>query len=201
MLQALIRTKDSSSYDGKRRGDVICVKLKEFADWGAVEIRVHQPVDWIDADLESEMRSEYSETGIAPIRITPYLHKEEVEFIGTSGVVLARFDVTKTRSTKYLDIDSIENTNIKNQVIGDGAAVELNGYEHLIKDKTTEELFEEFESNKSQTRRLLEGRMADKAEITETEEIIKALNTIKKQLRLDGISIDIIDGKFVEVEE
>ena len=50
MLEALIRTKDSVGLD-KRRGDVICVKLKEFADWGSMEIRVHQPVNWIDDEL------------------------------------------------------------------------------------------------------------------------------------------------------
>ena len=201
MLQALIRTKDSSSYDGKRRGDVICVKLKEFADWGALEIRVHQPVNWIDADLEAEMRLEYSNTGFAPVRITPYAESEEVEFINTSGYRLAKVDVAKTRSRKYLDIDSIQDINIKNQVIGNGAAVEINDFESLIKDKTEEQILEEFESNRSETRKLLEKRMADKDKITDTQEIIKALNKIKKQLELDGVSIEIIDGKFLEVEE
>jgi len=201
MLQALIRTKDSSSYDGKRRGDVICVKLKEFAYWGALEIRVHQPVDWIDEELESEMRLEYSNTGSAPVRITPYSESEEVEFINTSGYRLAKVDVAKTRSRKYLDIDAIQDINIKNQVIGNGAAVEINGFESLIKNKTEEQILEEFESNKSETRKLLEKRMSDKDNITDTQEIIKALNKIKKQLELDGVSIEIIDGKFLEVEE
>ena len=201
MLQALIRTKNSSSYDGKRRGDVICVKLKEFANWGGMEIRVHQPVDWIDSELEDEMRLEYNETGVEPIRLTPYAEEEEVEFINTSGFLLARVNVTKTRSRKYLDIDSIEDINLKNQVIGDGAAAELNDFESLIKDKTEEQISEEFQSNKSETRKLLEKRMADKDEVTETQEIIKALNKIKKQLQLDGISIDIVDGKFLEVQE
>ena len=97
MLQALIRTKNSSSYDGKRRGEVICVKLKEFADWGGMEIRVHQPVDWIDSELEDEMRLEYNKTGIAPIRLTPYVDEEEVEFINTSGFLLARVSVIKNQ--------------------------------------------------------------------------------------------------------
>ena len=55
MLEALIRTKMSGK--DKRMGDVICVKLSEHADWGSLELRVHQAVPWHDYDLEQRLRS------------------------------------------------------------------------------------------------------------------------------------------------
>ena len=106
MLQALIRTKESNSSD-KCRGDVICIKLKEHADWGSMEIRIHKAVDWEDEELEQSMRSQFDETGIAPVLITPYRESEYTE-LTESGQVISEDAVTKTRSRKYFDLDSNE---------------------------------------------------------------------------------------------
>ena len=67
MLSALIR-RDNSEISDKRRGDVICVKLSEFAAWGKVESVVHHVTEWEDFDLEESMRQELESTGISPVR-------------------------------------------------------------------------------------------------------------------------------------
>ena len=103
MLQALIRTKESNSSD-KCRGDVICIKLKEHADWGSMEIRIHKVVDWEDDELERLMRGQLDKTGIPPVLITPYKESEYTEII-ENGQVLSEENVTKTRSRKYFDLD------------------------------------------------------------------------------------------------
>jgi len=103
MLQALIRTKESNSSD-KCRGDVICIKLKEHADWGSMEIRIHKVVDWEDDELEQSMRSQFDETGIPPVLITPYRESEHTE-LTEGGRVISEDVVTKTRSRKYFDLD------------------------------------------------------------------------------------------------
>ena len=199
MLEALIRTKHSASSD-KRRGDVICVKLQEFADWGSMEIRAHQPILWLDDDLEFEMRQELEKTGIAPISITPYKEEVLVEFIGESGLLIAEKNITTTRSRKYFDIDSIEDINLRNMIIGDGVAVELGDVSELIKTKTQEQVDEEFEFNKNNEREIIQRKLRN-SDIDETQEIIKVLTKIQQELKEDGVSIDLIDGKFVEVEE
>ena len=198
MLSALIRTKSPIASE-KRRGDVICVKLSELADWGSMEIRVHQPTMWVDSELEDEMRLEFEKTGIPPVRITPYKQEELVHFIGESGLTIARKKVVKTRSSKYLDIDSIEDINTRNLITGDGVAYDLGDATMLIKDKTEEQIKEEFEFNKSVERESIERMM--KNNTGQSYEIIKVLSKIKKELKEDGVSIDIVDGKFMEVEE
>ena len=92
MLEALIRTKDSHSSD-KRLGDVICIKLQEFAGWSKFESSVHKVVEWEDSYLEKQMRLEFAETGLSPIATTPYL---EID---------AGSNITKVRSKKYFDFD------------------------------------------------------------------------------------------------
>tara|TARA_R110000824_G_scaffold97267_1_gene232303 strand:+ start:2451 stop:3047 length:597 start_codon:yes stop_codon:yes gene_type:complete len=198
MLSALIRTKSPMASE-KRRGDVICIKLFELADWGGMEIRVHQPTMWVDSELENEMRLEFEKTGIPPVRITPYKQEQTVEFIGESGLTIARKKVVKTRSSKYLDIDSIEDTNTKNLIIGDGVAYSLTDATGLIKDKTEEQIEEEFEFNKNVQREAVERMMNNDKD--PSSEIIKILSKIKRELKEDGVSIDIVDGKFMEVEE
>lgn len=106
MLEALIRTRESNISD-KCRGDVICVKLKEHADWGSMEIRIHKVVDWDDSELEQSMREQLNKTGIPPVLITPYKESEYTE-ITENGHVLSEENVTKTRSRKYFDLDSNE---------------------------------------------------------------------------------------------
>jgi hypothetical protein len=199
MLSALIRTKSPVASE-KRRGDVICVKLYELADWGGMEIRVHQPCMWVDESLENEMRSEFKKTGIPPVRITPYKREALVEFIGESGLTMAIKNVIKTRSSKYLDIDSIEDINTKNQIIGNGIAFELGDVTELIKDKTQAQIEEEFKFNKNNEREAIE-RIISGSNKNDAHKIIKQLSKIRKELEDDGVDIDIIDGKFVEVEE
>ena len=92
MLEALIRTKDSDS-SSKRLGDVICIKLQEFAGWSKFESSVHKVVEWEDSELETSMRQELEDTGLSPIATTPYIE------IDTES------NITKTRSKKYLDLD------------------------------------------------------------------------------------------------
>tara|TARA_Y100000592_G_scaffold100649_1_gene181724 strand:+ start:3441 stop:3788 length:348 start_codon:yes stop_codon:yes gene_type:complete len=95
MLSALIRRNDSEISD-KRRGDVICVKLSEFAAWGKVESVVHHVTEWEDFDLEESMRQELESTGISPVRTTPY------------KIIDNETNTTKTRSEKYFDFLSGE---------------------------------------------------------------------------------------------
>ena len=124
MLEALIRTKSSPCSD-KRAGDIICVKLKEFADWGSMEIRVHKVVDWEDKELEKSMRDYFDLNGIFPVETTPYKIMEECVIKDQNGQEVYGGPVTKTRSIKYFDIE--ENTQ---------------------KEKSSEQIGLEFEFNK-----------------------------------------------------
>tara|TARA_R110000824_G_scaffold14899_10_gene63060 strand:+ start:843 stop:1337 length:495 start_codon:yes stop_codon:yes gene_type:complete len=127
MLEALIRTKASRGTD-KYRGDVICVKIKELADWGSMEIRIHKVVDWQDEELEKSMREQFDKTGIPQVVITPYKETERAELL-EDGELIAILTATKTRSSKYFDLDLNEQ-----------------------KIKTQEDILAEFELNKATTK-------------------------------------------------
>ena len=195
MLEALIRTKDSVGLD-KRRGDVICVKLKEFADWGSMEIRVHQPVNWIDDELESRMKKELKKTGLPPTSITPYKESEEVKFSDESGEIFAKTEVTKTRSKKYFDFDSILDTNLKNKIFENEEAVYLE--EFHIKSKTEEQINLEFMSNKKLMRtEMLKNTPSDNTyRLTAHEDEINALRSMLHILELDGKDTTYINSKI-----
>jgi len=152
MLEALIRTKKSIA-PNKLRGDVICLKLKEFADWGSMEIRIHQPCPWVDERLEKLMREELDRSGIPPTEITPYKQSESVDFLNYYGELSCRKEVTKTRSRVYLNIDAITNEHLKRDVINDDLAVDLYKVVGIdivsyIQEKTEEQINKEFNYNK-----------------------------------------------------
>jgi hypothetical protein len=92
MLEALIRTKDSDS-SSKRLGDVICIKLQEFAGWSKFESSVHKVVEWEDQGLERKMREELEKTGLSPIATTPYM---EIDL---------ESNLIKTRSKIYFNLN------------------------------------------------------------------------------------------------
>jgi len=127
MLEALIRTKKSKSSE-KKLGDVICLKLKEFADWGSMEIRVHNVVDWQDEELEKLMREKLEITGIPQVLTTPYKQVEHTLVDENMSMT-----VTRTRSSKFFDFDSNQQ-----------------------KVKTEEEILTEFQINKAKAIKQLE---------------------------------------------
>ena len=124
MLEALIRTKEFKSSE-KKLGDVICVKLKEFADWGSMETRVHMVVDWEDPELEKRMRNYFESNGIFPVETTPYKIIEHCCLKDSGGNEIYNGPVIKTRSKKYFNIQ-----------------------EGCQKQKSSEQINLEFESNK-----------------------------------------------------
>ena len=159
MLEALIRTKNSRAYD-KGPGDVICIKLEGFADWGSMETRVHQVVPWIDDELELQLREEIKKTGTVDARITPYKQVETVDFVNYRGDLICSKEVTKTRSYKYFNIESIEDPTLKKDVIRDDCYVEPYFFREIdiqkyISQKTEEEIIIEFEYNKNQIKNSL----------------------------------------------
>ena len=93
MLEALIRVNKDAKKDNKK-GDVICVKLSELAEWGAEELKYHQVVRWFDDELEIKMRRDFEKTGIYPVEIAPYKELEG--------------NALKTRSRKYLNLDLLD---------------------------------------------------------------------------------------------
>lgn len=174
MLEALIRKKNSGGLD-KFPGDVICVKLKEFADWGATEVRVHKVVDWEDSELESLMRSELNNSGSPPVRITPYKILEQCEILNDEGVCIHKGSVTKTRSKKYFNFSK------NNQ-----------------DEKTEKDIEEEFEKNKLNIKaEILKDKPSppNKTKVMPEEEE-KVLNTYVKALKSIGIKSGIVDGKI-----
>ena len=153
MLEALIRTKDSGLNSDKRRGDIICVKLKLYSsakNWGQEERRVHRVIPYEDQELETKMMSEMSRTGITPVFITPYKKTEITELFDESGNSLGIFEITKTRSQKYLDIDSIPEESDFKKIIeaGNTQLLRSGDLKDYFKNKTEEEISQEFEQNK-----------------------------------------------------
>ena len=117
MLEALIRTK-GSSFSEKNKGDVICLKLKEFADWGSMEIRVHKVVDWEDSDVEKSMRNYFELNGILPIETSPYKVVEHCIIENENGDQIYNGPITKTRSKKYFDIEENSQKEKSSEQIG-----------------------------------------------------------------------------------
>ena len=174
MLEALIRKKNSGGLD-KFPGDVICVKLKEAADWGSTEIRVHQVVDWEDSELESSMRDEFNSSGTPPVRITPYKVSELCEILDEEGKCIYKGSITKTRSKKYFNF--------------------LNNAQD---EKTSQEMEDEFESNQQNIKReiLKEKPSPPKKTTSISPEEEKLLNDYVGALKSIGIRSDIVDGKI-----
>lgn len=153
----------------KRMGDVICVKLSEHAEWGSLEMRVHQPVPWLDYDLEQQMRSlivaNIDTPGYAPPAIiTPYKLSEPTEIKNDNGKTISLVDVTLTRSLKYLDFGQIKSEELRNKMISNEFVVfpeELDPQEIMsaAKNKTNQEVSNEFEENKIYAKRALEARL------------------------------------------
>jgi len=180
MLEALIRTKNSPCSD-KRAGDIICVKLKEFADWGAMEKRVHMVLDWQDEDLESTMTANLQETKVAPIVVTPYKELEHCSIFNEEGDKIFDGEVTKTRSKKYFNIES-------------GVQAE----------KSESEILQEFEDNKifaiNESRKEKPGpQIGDEVPVSNNEQYLEYLQSLKENLSKYNIITEIIDGKLVRV--
>jgi len=174
MLEALIRTKNSACSD-KRQGDVICVKLKDFADWGAMERRVHMVVDWEDDYLENEMREKNTTTVV-----TPYKMNEQCSINDTKGNQIFYGSVTKTRSKKYFDIQL-----------------------EIQKEKHEQDILKEFEENKefikSECLKKKPMPKIDSSSINDNAEYLDYLNKMQKHLSSLNIKTKIIDGKIVRV--
>ena len=180
MLEALIRTKSSPCSD-KRAGDIICVKLKEFADWGSMERRVHMVSDWNDEALELSMRGEFEKTKVPPIVVTPYKECEHCIILDEEGKKIFEGNVTKTRSKKYFNID-LETQEEKNE----------------------SEVSQEFEQNKefarSESLKQKPGPpIGQDVPVSNNEQYLDYLNSLQKQLSKFNIETQIIDGKLVRV--
>ena len=159
-------------------GDVICVKLKDFADWGAMERRVHMTVDWRDEDLENQMR----EDGLTTI-ITPYKTTEECAVYSDENENQIFFgNVTKSRSVKYYNIE-----------LG------------IQSEKTDSEILEEFEKNKEFVKNeIIREKPSPEsvlrgAPIEDNEAYTNYLIKLKEDLSKLNIVTEIIDGKLVRV--
>jgi len=139
MLEALIRVNKDAKKD-KKRGDVICVKLSEQAEWGHEERRYHQVVRWFDDALELKMREDFENTGIYPVEITPYKESE-------NGVL-------KTRSKKYLNMDLIDSTLLEEILSNEITIFPEMLDDDMIKlatsEKSEEQINLEFKKNKNQ---------------------------------------------------
>tara|TARA_B100000287_G_scaffold429031_1_gene481535 strand:+ start:409 stop:1035 length:627 start_codon:yes stop_codon:yes gene_type:complete len=205
MLEALIRTKDSENSD-KCCGDVICLKLKEHSDWGALERRVHQVVDWEDEQIESQMRADFKNTGVPPVLITPYKEVENTTIYDDDGFKIAEKQVTKTRSKKFFNINKIADESLKAKIQGDFEEVVLDNNMGLIEDKSEQQILDEFIFNKNAERLhaiqnkinyILESKK-DRKQLNDLN-----LNYLRKQLwllRKRGVNADIVDGKIVRRE-
>jgi hypothetical protein len=152
MLQALIRVADDSS-GTKRQGDVICVKLYEQASWGTEEIKYHQAVPWHDDSLEETMKA----TSDFPVFMTPYMIKETIVLNGPNDIEVP-LEVCKTRSSKYFDINEIENEYLKEHIISNHHVVsaddiEIEVSDKCIKTKTETQMDVEFAFNKTNARK------------------------------------------------
>lgn len=184
MLEALIRTKDSASFD-KRKGDVICLKLKEFSEWGAMEQRVHMVTDWEDSEIELEMRESFNKTGIPPVFITPYKKTSEQEVFDNNGNKIYSGEITITRSEQYFNLDTGEKL-----------------------EKTSSQITQEFEENveaikaevlKEKPKPEAEEQMTSEESQKVADEYSNYLLKLQKDLSKYNIKTQIIDGKLVRV--
>jgi hypothetical protein len=200
MIEALIRTKTKASL-GKRRGDVICVKLSSDKNiWGKEESRFHQVVPWHDAQLEKELLNQLQESGEEPIIVTPY------KIFGKYLIEGSVYDVLETRSKKYFDIESIEDKLLKTRIINDDSYVSFDeiyslDFEPLIKTKSGEEISLEFEKNKKIKKiDVLSGKPVKSEEYRNiNKQELEILKYYSRQLRfIHGIDTKITEeGKLI----
>ena len=159
MLQALIRTSEDTP--GKRRGDVICIKIKEYADWGSEELKFHQPVDWEDQDLEKKMKEHLKcNFGGFPIVALPYKKTKPVDvfsiipYKNSGHKKISEIEVCTTRSSKFFDFEKLGDFKLKERIISNDQEVKAEEIEQhvasaCIREKTEKEIEEEFQENKS----------------------------------------------------
>jgi len=124
MIEALIRTRPGSTRESiKKLGDVICVKLAGSV-WGTAEVKVHQLIEWEDADLEVRLNTMKKNGEKYPVISNPYsIFTEDDE--GNS--------ILTVRSSKYIDIEAMPEQlkdNVKNPAIEQSklSAVSLSSY-------------------------------------------------------------------------
>jgi len=124
MIEALIRTRIGSTKESiKKLGDVICVKLAGSV-WGTAEVKVHQLIEWEDADLEVRLNTMLKNGEKYPVIINPYsIFTEDDE--GNS--------ILTVRSSKYIDIEAMPEQlkdNVKNPEVEQSklSAVSLSSY-------------------------------------------------------------------------
>jgi len=208
-LVALIRTSPDGNYD-KRQGDVICVKLAEHASWGKKDIAYHQPIPWDDDNLKQIM-----ETSIAnnenpyaePIICLPY--KQVAESITITGDydTIGPVDVTKTRSSKYFNIDGIQDQTLKSNILNNNSVVDLSEFtEDVLTSctvfKTEEEINQEYEQNKiaylNMTLKPNPAYTNPSIAAEERETLSRYVRNLKQYYNVDA---KIIDGKIAIIEE
>ena len=173
MLEALIRKENSPESD-KCRGDVICVKLKEFASWGLMEREVHAVVDWRDEELEKRMLQIFETSDDPPVAITPYKQEKSVSF-GAESLI-----VTETRSSKYFDLKT------KKQ-----------------KNKTAKQIKKEFNSNKKNAIEQYCKKKPVNKPIPikkKSNDDLKILQVYVDQLESYGVKASIVDNQIVTEE-
>jgi len=207
-LEALIRTSPDGDYD-KRQGDVICVKLAEKASWGYQELRYHQPIPWDDDNLKQILESSsehqpYSE----PVIALPYKQVSEPTMIsGDYGVQIGPVSVTKTRSSKYFNINNIQDTNLKANVFNNDSVVTLEDFtEEVLLSctvvKTEPEINQEYEANKASYFNMAKtpnpGYTSPAIAAEEQETLSRYVRNLKHYYNVDA---KIIDGKIAIIEQ
>jgi len=152
-LEALIRTDGDGAY-AQRAGDVVCVKLSHQAYWGLEELRHLQPVPWDDDDLKQKLENMLSNGAVDAVIPLPYKQIATGVMIsnGNQGQV-GPVEVIKTRSSKYFNIDSIQDQTLKNNIIDNEIIVPVENITDdilnlCVLQKTEVEINAEFEANK-----------------------------------------------------
>ena len=111
MIEALIRTRPGSTRESiKKLGDVICVKLANSV-WGSAEVKVHQLIEWEDADLELRLNTMLKNGEKYPVISNPY----SIFIEDDKGI-----SILTVRSSKYIDIEAMPEQlkdNVKNPAI------------------------------------------------------------------------------------
>lgn len=135
MLEALVRT--SQDIPPRRRGDIICVKLKSHAEWGKEECRFHQPINLEDAELEQKIIDAQNSFGGFVFLTHPYEEKTD------EGQI-------KTMSSTFFDFDKISDLDLKTKILSNTEKVFPEDItDNFVRQKTEEEINIEFEENKN----------------------------------------------------
>ena len=208
-LVALIRTSPDGNYD-KRQGDVICVKLAEHASWGKKDLSYHQPIPWDDDNLKQIMENSianneqpYSE----PIICLPY--KQVAKSITITGDYdpIGPVDVTKTRSSKYFNINGIQDETLKANILNNNSVVDLSEFTEEILtsctiSKTEEQINQEYEQNKTtyfnMTLTPNPAYTSPSIAAEERETLSRYVRNLKQYYNVDA---KIIDGKIAIIEQ